>query len=245
MPEPNDRREGEAPSPGDAAAGPVSDPVSPPPAQVGALRSGLEAPAAQVGALRSGLEAPAAETVSAEELARLRKLAEERDEFLDLLKRVKADFANYRKRMEAERAAFEAAGERRLLAKLLAVADQCELACEGAGRDCSADSLRQALSCVWSEMDKFLKDAGVERIEAAGKRFTPESHEAVHVVESAELPERTVVEEVSPGYRVGDHVLRPARVVVTRRPAQAADPAGKPPAPQAEGPGGSGGGQPA
>ncbi len=143
----------------------------------------------------------------------------ERDEFLELAKRAKADFVNYRKRVDEERKRWEVMAQRDLLARLLAACDQCGLAAKSADGDSSVESLRDAIRLVWSELEKFLKETGVSPVPTAGARFDPELHEAVFVQPSSEHPDSTVVDEVKPGYLFGDQVLRPAQVVVAKRPA--------------------------
>jgi molecular chaperone GrpE len=156
---------------------------------------------------------------SPEQLAELRKKAAERDEFLELAKRAKADFMNYQKRMDEERRRWAAFAQRDLLARLLAACDQCRVAARSAGEDDSAESLRNAIALVWSEIEKFLKESGVSPVETADARFDPHLHEAVFAQPStSEHPDWTVIEEVKPGYMFGEQVLRPAQVVVSKRP---------------------------
>ncbi len=155
-----------------------------------------------------------------DELADLRKRAAERDEYLELAKRAKADFVNYRRRTEEERRKWAALAQRDLLARLLTACDQCGLAAKSAGEDSSVESLRNAIALVWSELERFLKESGVSAVPTEGARFDPNVHEAVFVQPSAEHPDSTVLSEVKPGYVFGEQVLRPAQVVVTRRPAE-------------------------
>jgi molecular chaperone GrpE len=162
---------------------------------------------------------PAAGKVpSAEWLAELREKAAERDEYLDLLKRARADFANYQKRMGEERRRWGLMAQRDLLARLLVASDQCRLAADSAREDSSADSLRDAICLVWAEVERFLDAAGVKRMETAGASFDPEKHEAVMVRMRDDLPDASIAEEIKPGYAFGDHVLRPAQVVVSKKP---------------------------
>lgn len=153
-----------------------------------------------------------------EELAELREKAAERDEYLELAKRAKADFVNYRKRMDEERRKWAALAQRDLLARLLTACDQCSVAAKSAASDCSVESLRSAIALVWSELERFLKETGVSPVPTEGARFDPNVHQAVFVQPSAEHPDSTVIDEVKPGYLFGEHVLRPAQVVVTKRP---------------------------
>ena len=71
---------------------------------------------------------------------------------------------------------------------------------------------------VWSELERFLKECGVSAVPTEGARFDPNVHQAVFVQPSAEHPDSTVLSEVKPGYVFGEQVLRPAQVVVAKRP---------------------------
>lgn len=158
------------------------------------------------------------ETPCGAELDELRRKASERDQLFELLLRTKADFANYQRRMEEEKKRWSAEAQRELLAKLLTASDQCRLAASGAGSDSSPESLRGAICMVWAELEKFLEGVGVKRIPAKGEEFDPAKHEAVHVEEREDLPDATIIEELVPGYEFGGFVLRPAQVVVSKRP---------------------------
>ncbi len=169
-------------------------------------------------AAEAELSPPSPRPLAAEELDELRKRAAERDEYLDLLKRSRADFANYQKRVEAERRRWGALAQRDLLARLLVASDQCRLAARKAETDTSAESLRDAICLVWSEVEKFLEVSGARVIPTVGESFNPDKHEAVSVAEREDVPDSTVVEEVRPGYEFDDLVLRAAQVVVSKRP---------------------------
>jgi molecular chaperone GrpE len=150
-----------------------------------------------------------APTAQEEEIARLRS---ERDEYLDTLRRTKAEFDNYRKRAERERRATIEAGARDVVADLLPVMDNLEralLAMEGAdpGIVVGVEMVRQQLAAL-------LDGRGVTEIEAHELPFDPTVHEAVVSSPSQEHEEGTVMAVVEKGYRLRDTVLRPARVVV-------------------------------
>lgn len=151
------------------------------------------------------------------ELEELRSRASERDEFLDKLKWVQAELANYRKRVEQDRGRWAEAGKRELLCRLLLTADQCRLAAAASGEDQSPESLRQALCMVWSEVERFLEEAGVTRI-PVDCEFDPEIHQAVQVETRPDAQEASILAEARPGYRLGEDVLRPSQVVVAKRP---------------------------
>lgn len=127
--------------------------------------------------------------------------------------RLQADMDNYRRR-QARRADNAIAEEReRLLRLILPVADNLARALDQ-GRS-GDEVLRQGVELTYRELIRVLETEGVTRIEAVGQTFTPELHEAVATVSSdGAVAAGTIVEEVESGYRLGDKLLRPARVVV-------------------------------
>ena len=136
------------------------------------------------------------------------------DEFdwQSLALRLQADMDNYRKR-QARRANDAIAEEReRLLRLMLPVADNLTRALD---QDKQGDEmLRQGVELTYRELMRLLDAEGVTRIEAVGQTFTPDLHEAVATVMSEAKAAGTVVEEVESGYKLGEKLLRPARVVV-------------------------------
>jgi len=159
-----------------------------------------------------------------EELADLRARAAERDEYLDLLKRARADFANYQKRIAEDRRKWGAAAQRDLLARLMGAADHCRLSAEKSKEDNSAESLRDCIGLIWAELEKFLDSSGVKFVSTRGEPFDPHRHEAVFMQEREDLPDATVIDEIRPGYEFDGQVIRPAQVVVSKKP--------KPPEPE-------------
>jgi molecular chaperone GrpE len=140
-------------------------------------------------------------------------LSEELARSEERYKRALADLDNYRKRAarEVERHRIEIRDE--LSRDWLEVVDSVERALRMAPGDPSSDGLRAILE----QIEGILARIGVRRIGAAGERFDPERHEAISVVENDELDDQTVVEVARSGFAIGDHVLRPAQVVVSRR----------------------------
>jgi molecular chaperone GrpE len=144
---------------------------------------------------------------------------QQRDEYLELAKRTQADFENYRKRMAAEVQAAGLRGKAELAAQLIGVIDTLEKALEAAGVDSAQgeppkEPLAEGFFLTYRELLAALGRAGVEAFHPAGERFDPQRHEALQkiAVEGAETG--TVVEVMQNGYRLGDQLIRPARVVV-------------------------------
>jgi molecular chaperone GrpE len=144
------------------------------------------------------------------------RLAAERDEYLDALQRLKAEFDNYRKRVERDRDAQQRAGVRELVAELLPVIDNLERAVEALGG--AGAPIVAGVEMVRGQLTGLLAGRGVEEIAAHASVFDPEVHEAVAQHPTDEHAEGTVVHVAEKGYRLGETVIRPAKVVVAARP---------------------------
>jgi molecular chaperone GrpE len=140
------------------------------------------------------------------------KLAAERDEYLELLQRVQADFENYRKRAAREQERLVAHAHERLVRELLPVLDDLERALEAAERHEEA-ALVDGVKLVEQSLRKALEKEGLVEIETAGA-FDPHVHDALLMRPSDESEPGSVLEVVQRGYRLGDRVVRPARVIV-------------------------------
>jgi molecular chaperone GrpE len=154
------------------------------------------------------------------------RLEGERDEYLELARRTKADFENYRKRMDREAAQAEARGRAAIVRQLLPVLDNLEralAAAEPKDHALGSNHIAEGIRLVYEELAGILTNAGVETYEPAGERFDPDWHEAMMTREVGAEEAGKVVEVLQKGYRLNGQVLRPARVVVGSEN-QAADP---------------------
>lgn len=156
--------------------------------------------------------AEAAEVDSAQSDDSSVKLAAERDEYLELLQRVQADFENYRKRAAREQERLVAHAHERLVRELLPILDDLERALEAAERHEEA-ALVDGVKLVEQSLRKALEKEGLVEIETAGA-FDPHVHDALLMRPSDESEPGSVLEVVQRGYRLGDRVVRPARVIV-------------------------------
>jgi molecular chaperone GrpE len=136
----------------------------------------------------------------------------ERDEHLNDLKRVAAEFENYRKRVLRDQESLVARAHERLVKELLPVLDDLERALAAAEEHEEA-KLEEGVRLVHRELAAALEREGLAEIETNGV-FDPHVHEALLSQPSSDQAEGTVLEVVQKGYRLGDRVLRPARVVV-------------------------------
>ena len=134
------------------------------------------------------------------------------------LLRTAADFDNFRKRArrdidEASRRAKEQA-----VSEVLPLVDNLERAVESAGSATEVEAVVSGIKMVLRSFTDIAGRLGLERIEAMGQTFDPNVHDAVQQIETEEHPPGTIVAEVTPGYRLGDKLLRAALVVVSRPP---------------------------
>jgi molecular chaperone GrpE len=142
------------------------------------------------------------------------ELQAERDEYLSLAQRTKADFENYRKRVGRESAEAEARGRAALAQALLPVLDNLEralAAAEPIDRDSPPSHLAEGVKLVYEELASVLRSTGVESYSPAGEAFDPDWHEAM-MTRPGEVGQ--VLEVLEKGYRLNGQVLRPARVIV-------------------------------
>ncbi len=146
--------------------------------------------------------------------AELRERAGKADAYLDLAQRTQADFDNYRKRMTREVRAAEARGIGKLARELLPALDNLERAVAAVESADPEHHLSAGIKLVTAELSAALGRTGIEGYSPAGEPFDPTRHEAVaqHPVEGAESG--TVVQVLQSGYRLGESILRPARVIV-------------------------------
>jgi molecular chaperone GrpE len=153
---------------------------------------------------------------SAEELANLRARAAEREQFLDLLQRTRAEFENYQKRNQREREQERRYQYGPFIYDLLPVLDNLQRAVDAARQRGEQDALVQGVTMVQTQLLDLLKRYGVTPIEAEGKPFNPAVHEAIAQQPASGTAPGTVLQVVEKGFMNQDRVLRPARVVVAQ-----------------------------
>ncbi len=145
--------------------------------------------------------------------AQLTQEKKKSDELLNRLKYAQADLENYRKRMDKE---MKEAGEslaRNLLARVLVVQDELDLAAKQAEGEGDGKEFREGIAMVRKKLEAALESVGVERVAAVGMPFDPAVHEAVEKVQGSSK-EDLVVEEVRPGFMFRGQLLRPSMVKV-------------------------------
>jgi molecular chaperone GrpE len=159
--------------------------------------------------------APAAEVVVAR--AEYEQLRAERDQLLDRLARLQAEFENARKRSEREKAEYRDYAAASVVEQFLPVLDNFELALKATG---STERLRSGVELIVKQMEDVLRQMNVTPIPAVGEEFNPHHHEALGSVERLDLPDQQVAEEIRRGYKIREKLLRPAMVRVVSNPKQ-------------------------
>ena len=144
----------------------------------------------------------------------IQKLRAERDNLFDRLARLQAEFDNSRKRASRENAEFRDYAIADAARSLLPVLDNFTLALKNA--QANPDEFRKGVELIYKQLQDALQKMGVQRIAAAGQPFDPRMHEAIEVVESNQVPDHHVLEELQPGYKIKDRLLRPAMVRVAK-----------------------------
>ncbi|HEY1159037.1 MAG TPA: nucleotide exchange factor GrpE [Terracidiphilus sp.] len=194
-------------APGFAAGQPAAEPAVDP---VAALESG-EIP---------GI--PAEPEIRAESVSRAEfdQLKAERDQLLDRLARLQAEFENARKRAERERLEYRDYAAGSVVEQFLPVVDNFELALKSTG---TAHQLRHGVELIVKQMEEILRQLQVVPIPTVGEAFDPRLHEALSAVERDDLPDQHVAEEVRRGYRLRERLLRPALVRVVHNSKQTAE----------------------
>ena len=148
---------------------------------------------------------------NAEENVELTKTEQELEETVDRLKRVMAEFENYKKRNTKEREQLYNSILADIIASFLPVLDNLEKA---VGTKTEDENMRQGIELVVKQIQDIFTKLGVETIETVGKPFDPELHEAVSSVQDETLGEKIVKEEFRKGYKIGLKVIRHAMVIV-------------------------------
>ena len=142
------------------------------------------------------------------------------DRFRDLALRSQADFENYKKRCAREKEEAIKYANTSLLERLIAIADNFELGLSAARAEGEKSPIYSGMSLVLKQLNDVLAENGLQPIEAEGKKFDPNLHEAIAHEPSQDVPEGTVIRQTRRGYRFKDRLLRPSSVVVSSGPAK-------------------------
>ena len=141
------------------------------------------------------------------------RLQAERDALFDRLARQQAEFENLKKRSAREQADFREYAVADTVKQLIPILDNFDLALKAKS---SEGDLRKGLELIRKQMDEVLSKLGVQAIAAKGEPFDPRFHEAIEMVESSDVKDNHVLDELQRGYKLKDRLLRPAMVRVSR-----------------------------
>jgi len=160
------------------------------------------------------------DTLSPEQFEDLKTRAAKADEHWERLLRVTADFDNFRKRAAREKQESVRFANEALLERLIPVVDNFDMALAAAQNTQgeSSQSLQTGINMIYQQLKQLLIDSGLEEIEATNKPFDPNLHEAVSQRDVVDVPEGQVVQQLRKGYKLRERLIRPATVIIARKP---------------------------
>lgn len=138
------------------------------------------------------------------------------EEYLDGWQRARAEFANYKKRVQKEREDSKAFITAEILSKYLTVVDDFERALKDRPTGDASEAWAEGIDMIYRKLKTILESEGVEEIDAHGEMFDPNFHEAISFEESEDHDEGQIVDVIQPGYKLGERVIRPAVVRVAK-----------------------------
>ena len=168
----------------------------------------------------TGSEVEHGRQISEISLTQAEQVKGERDQLLDRLARLQAEFDNARKREIRERADSRDYTISNTVEPFLSVMDNFQLALQANG---TKEQLRAGVELILKQMEDALKGLNVVPVESVGTQFDPRIHEALGSIETKEFPDHQVLEEIRRGYRIREKLLRPALVRIAANPDQVAD----------------------
>ncbi|HSV26900.1 MAG TPA: nucleotide exchange factor GrpE [Sedimentisphaerales bacterium] len=147
---------------------------------------------------------------------KLEALAKEKDDLFQQLQRLSADYANFQKRTPRQIADSVAYEKEAFIRSLLPALDNFDQARASFDKNMSLEAMRKGIEILYSHLLDILKSQGVEQIEAAGKPFDPSLHQAIMQKEDPAQDASIILEEYQKGYKFGDRIIRPSRVIVNK-----------------------------
>jgi molecular chaperone GrpE len=154
-------------------------------------------------------------------LSELKEKAAKAQQYYEQLLRATADLDNYKKRAARERQDAIKFANESLLETLIPILDNFEMALTAANTpNTSVQAMQSGINMIQQQLKSALTNAGLEEIDATGKLFDPNLHEAISQQESSETPEGNVMQQIRKGYKLRERLLRPASVVVAKKPAR-------------------------
>jgi len=156
-------------------------------------------------------------TISQEEYDALKSKSAERDDFHDKYIRAHAEFENAKKRMEKDKVDYARFANDGLLLEFLPILDSLEIAEKHIKEAKDFKAVQEGVDMIQVQIQKFLKEIGVEKVKTAGEKFDPHLHEAVETEEAKDKEDGLILAELKPGYRINGRLLRPAYVKIANK----------------------------
>ncbi|MFH0948738.1 MAG: nucleotide exchange factor GrpE [Elusimicrobiota bacterium] len=138
-------------------------------------------------------------------------------DYYEQMLRLKADFENYRKRSEREKREYFESGKNSLITELIDVFETVKLAKGMIEKSANGESVQQGLHLIEKKLLETLKQHDVVAITTMGEKYNPFFHEVVGVIENDDVEEGVILEEIKPGYKIGEKVLKPAMVKIAKK----------------------------
>ncbi|MGB9788815.1 MAG: nucleotide exchange factor GrpE [Dictyoglomus turgidum] len=131
--------------------------------------------------------------------------------------RLQAEFENFRQRLRREKEEWQEIANARLLKEIVEIMDNFQLALESIKHTRKKDAIIEGIQMIYKQFENLLEKEGVVKMETIGKNFDPNLHEAVGIEEVSDGEDNVILKEISPGYLFKNRLLRPARVIVSKK----------------------------
>lgn len=156
-------------------------------------------------------------TIPKKEYEALKAKHEERDAYYDKYVRAHAEFENAKRRIEKEKGEFLKYANESFVIDLLPIVDSLEISEKHIKEAKDFKAVQEGVDMIHLQIQKFLKDIGLEKIKTVGEKFNPNLHEAVETVDAKDKEESLIVEELKPGYIFNGKLIRPASVCIVKK----------------------------
>lgn len=164
----------------------------------------------------AGMQAEETVTIPKKEYELLKAKHDERDSYYDKYVRAHAEFENAKKRMEKDKTDYAKFANECFVIDFLPIIDSLEMSEKHIKEAKDFKAVQEGVDMIHLQIQKFLKDIGVERVKTAGEKFDPHMHEAMGTVDDKDKEEGKIVEELKPGYTFNGRLLRPASVRIVK-----------------------------
>jgi len=156
-------------------------------------------------------------TVPKSEYDAIKAKADERDLYYDKYLRLQAEFDNAKKRFEKDRGDLLRYANDAFLLEFMPILDNLEAAEKHIKEAKDFKAVQEGVDIIQAQIQRFLKDIGVERVKTAGEKFDPHVHDAIEVDETGKGDDGVIIEELKPGYKLNGRLLRPASVKISKK----------------------------